>query len=94
MLDVVLVSIVRGHGSNECEMPPVMPQSRSKDMIVKPSQSSTLPSDPKLRAGIEAERQLAFYLHRDFAGDADVLVLNDLRFVDLEQPEHDGKPGV
>ncbi len=63
-------------------------------MIVKPSQSGMLPTDPKLRAGVEAERQLAFYLHRDFASDANVLILNDLRLVDPEQPQQDGQPGV
>lgn len=35
-------------------------------MIAKPLTQSDPPSDPKLRAGVEAERQMAFYLHRAF----------------------------
>ena len=63
-------------------------------MIVKSALSGPLPSDPKLRAGVDAERQMAHYLHRDFVTDPDIFVLNDIRLVDPEQPEHDGKPGV
>lgn len=62
-------------------------------MIVKPwTERDT--TDPRRRAGHDAERQMAFYLHRAFAGDADLLVLNDLRMVDASRPEHDGRPGV
>ncbi len=63
-------------------------------MIVKQTQSQSVSSDPKLRAGVEAERQMAFYLHRDFASEAGLLVLNDLRLVDPDQPELDDRPGV
>jgi hypothetical protein len=37
---------------------------------------------------------MAFYLHRAFAGDPGIHALNDLRIVDAEQPEVDGRPGV
>lgn len=63
-------------------------------MIVKHAEPHAESSDPRLRAGAEAERQMAFYLHRDFASEAGLLVLNDLRLVDPDQPEHDGRPGV
>lgn len=63
-------------------------------MIVKQAESQPTPADPKVRAGIEAERQMAFYLHREFASEPALLVLNDLRLIDPEQPEHDGQPGV
>lgn len=35
--------------------------------------------DPKIRAGEEAEKQMAFYLKRAFANKEDIFVLNDLR---------------
>lgn len=89
-----LIPPVRGHGSNVRQVPPVMLPGRSKDMIVKPPLSGLLPSDPKLRAGVEAERQMAHYLHRAFVTDPDIFVLNDIRLVDPDQPEHDGQPGV
>lgn len=63
-------------------------------VIVKPPSSEPLPSHPALRAGAEAERQMAFYLHRAFADDTGVHVLHDLRLVDPAQPEHTGQPGV
>ena len=63
-------------------------------MIVKNAEPHAESSGPRLRAGAEAERQMAFYLHRDFASEAGLLVLNDLRLVDPDQPEHDGRPGV
>lgn len=63
-------------------------------MIVKPPNNEPLPSDPRHRAGAEAERQMAFYLHRDFSSEVGLLILNDLRLVDPDQPEHDGQPGV
>lgn len=63
-------------------------------MITKPLEQKDTPSDPRLRAGVEAEQQMAFYLHRAFANDDSVHVLHDLRLVDPKQPEHTGKPGV
>lgn len=63
-------------------------------MMKKQAETGPLPKDRKLRAGVEAERQMAFYLNRDFATQADLFVLNDLRLVDQMQPEHDGRPGV
>ena len=63
-------------------------------MIVKYAEPHAESSDPRRRAGAEAERQMAHYLHRDFASEAGLLVLNDLRLVDPDQPEHDGRPGV
>lgn len=36
-------------------------------------------ADPKLKAGHRAEKQMAFYLSRAFASDADVMVINGLR---------------
>lgn len=63
-------------------------------MIAKPAANHDQPSDPQRRAGAQAERQMAFYLHRAFATNADLHVLNDLRLVDPEQPDPDGRPGV
>lgn len=60
-------------------------------MIAKHAEPHAESSDPRLRAGAEAERQMAFCLHRDFASEAGLLVLNDLRLVDPDQPEHDGR---
>lgn len=67
-------------------------------MIIKLAETGVTPgavsSDARVRAGAEAERQMAFYLHRWFANDGRVWVLNDLRIVDPGQPEYDGSPGV
>lgn len=63
-------------------------------MIAKPLELPDLPTDRRLRAGAEAERRMAFYLHRAFATDDSVMVLNNLRLVDPHQPEHDGRDGV
>ena len=63
-------------------------------MIVKQPTKEPLPTDHRHRAGVEAERQMAFYLHREFGSDTSVLVINDLRLLDPDQPEHDGRPGV
>ena len=53
------------------------------------------PSDARRRvAGRRAEQQMAFYLHRAFGRDPEIHVLDDLRIVDPEQPEADGRPGV
>ncbi len=63
-------------------------------MIIKALNRTSKSSDPRLRAGQEAEEQMAFYLHRAFANDSDVAILHDLRLIDPEQPEHNGSPGV
>jgi len=63
-------------------------------LIIKPPSNDPLPSDFRRRAGAEAERQMAFYLHRAYANDQDLYILNDLRLVDPAQPEPDGSPGV
>lgn len=63
-------------------------------MIAKQLAPSDLPADPRLRAGVEAERQMAFYLHRAFAATPDLHVINGLRLVAPDQPESDGSPGV
>lgn len=60
-----------------------------RDIIVKNAEPHAESSDPRLRAGAEAERQMAFYLHRDFSPDGGLLILNDLRLVDRDQPKHD-----
>ncbi|MCA9304043.1 MAG: NERD domain-containing protein [Phycisphaerales bacterium] len=62
--------------------------------MTKQSFDGQPPDTPRLRAGTQAERQMGFYLHRAFAQDQTVRILNDLRLVDPEQPEPDGKPGV
>lgn len=63
-------------------------------MIVKPYEQGVSHKDPRLRAGAEAEKDMAHYLHRDFRNDEEVFVLHDLRLEDREQPEQDGSPGV
>lgn len=63
-------------------------------MIVKEFDASNPPRDQKLRAGFDAERQMAFYLHRAFATDARAYVLNGVRIEDPEQPDPGGRPGV
>lgn len=63
-------------------------------MIIKEFDTHTVPNDPKRRAGFEAERQMAHYLHREFAGDEEILILNSLRVVDPEQPESNGAHGT
>lgn len=62
-------------------------------MILKPPSTNPLPNDPRLRAGVQAEHQMAHYLHRAFATSADLYVINDLRLVDPEQPEPDPRTG-
>jgi hypothetical protein len=52
-------------------------------MIVKEKQLSTA-TDPRVRAGDEAERDMAFRLARRFGNDPDVHIINDLRI------EHEG----
>ncbi|MFA7292535.1 MAG: nuclease-related domain-containing protein [Rhodocyclaceae bacterium] len=52
-------------------------------MIVKSKQFSTS-TDPRIRAGEEAEKDMAYRLARRFGGETDVHVINDLRI------EHEG----
>jgi hypothetical protein len=63
-------------------------------VIIKQPADVPTPADPRLAAGVAAERQMAFYLNRAMATDPDLLVLNDLRLIDDLQPEPDGSPGV
>jgi hypothetical protein len=62
-------------------------------MILKPPSTTPIPTDPRLRAGVQAERQMAHDLHRAFATSANLYVINDLRLVDPEQPEPDPRTG-
>jgi len=51
----------------------------------------TNPSDPRLRAGEVAEKQMAFYLKRAFRKRDDCFVINDLRVIydgDVAQVDH------
>jgi len=50
-----------------------------KEKIFKPQ------TDPLLKAGDEAEKQMAFYLRREFGKADEIFVINDLRIV------HDGE---
>ena len=63
-------------------------------MTEKPYKQQITPTDPRLRAGVEAERQMVHYLHRRFHDDPETHVLHGLRIEDREQPEQDGSPGV
>ncbi|PPD11164.1 MAG: hypothetical protein CTY27_07055 [Methylotenera sp.] len=59
-------------------------------MILKEKQL-TNSQNPKMRAGEEAEKQMAFYLKRAFANSNDCFVLNDLRIIhndDVAQVDH------
>ena len=59
-------------------------------MILK-EKEFTSPSDPRLRAGEKAEKQMAFYLQREFRKRDDCFVINDLRVVhdgDIAQIDH------
>ena len=59
-------------------------------MILK-EKEFTNPSAPRLRAGEEAEKQMAFYLQRAFRKRDDCFVINDLRVVhdgDVAQIDH------
>lgn len=49
-------------------------------MILKEKQVA-LSQDPKIRAGEEAEKQMAFYLQRNFSKLKNIFLLNDLRIV-------------
>ena len=63
-------------------------------MITKPYAPQPAASNPRALAGANAERQLAHYLNRHFADDAEVHVLHDLRLRDPEQPEQTGEAGA
>ena len=63
-------------------------------MIVKGYMEARQFRDPRKRAGAEAERQMAHYLHRKFQDDPVVCVLHQLRIEDANQPEQDGSAGV
>lgn len=59
-------------------------------MILKEKQI-VISQDPKVRAGEEAEKQMAFYLQRNFSKSKDIFLLNDLRIVhdnDVAQIDH------
>ena len=59
-------------------------------MILKEKEFAN-PSDPRLKAGEEAEKQMAFYLQRAFRKRDDCFVINDLRVVhdgDFAQIDH------
>lgn len=59
-------------------------------MILKEKEFSNS-SDPRLRAGEEAEKQMAFYLQRTFRKRDDCFVINDLRVIhdgDVAQIDH------
>lgn len=63
-------------------------------MIAKAGQYDRQTHDPRVRAGLKAEEQMQFYLHRAFATSPDLYILNDLRLEDANQPEPNGQPGV
>lgn len=59
-------------------------------MILK-EKEFTNPSDARLRAGEEAEKQMAYYLQREFRKRDDCFVINDLRVIhdgDIAQIDH------
>jgi ssDNA-binding Zn-finger/Zn-ribbon topoisomerase 1 len=59
--------------------------------VILKEKEFTNPSDPRLRAGEEAEKQMAFYLQRAFRKRDDCFVINDLRVVhdgDIAQIDH------
>lgn len=59
-------------------------------MILKEKELAN-PSDPRLKAGEEAEKQMAFYLQRAFRKRDDCFVINDLRVAydeDFAQIDH------
>lgn len=63
-------------------------------MITKRYKAITGATDPRQRAGDDAEKQMAHYLHRTFANDPAVHVLHGLRLQDKAQTEQDGSPQV
>lgn len=59
-------------------------------MILKEKESNQS-NNPKLKAGIEAEIQMAFYLKRSFGKNDDYFIINDLRIThegDVAQIDH------
>lgn len=64
------------------------------EMTEKPYKQPAEPKNPRLRAGVEAERQMAHYLHRRFHDDLEIHLLHGLRLEDPKQPEQGGSPGV
>ncbi len=48
----------------------------------------------RVKAGDEAENQMAHYLHRSFEKSSEVFVLHGLRLKDDKQLEHDGSVGI
>ncbi|MCY4135138.1 MAG: nuclease-related domain-containing protein [bacterium] len=63
-------------------------------MIVKKFKEAAHNQDPRIQAGIAAEKQMAHYLHRFFSDDPNIFVLHGLRLEDPAQPEHDDSTGV
>jgi len=63
-------------------------------VISKAFETGEQPQDRFERAGSEAESDVAYYLNREFGQDPEVLVLHDIRLVDPDRPEHDGRDGV
>ncbi len=63
-------------------------------MIVKPYAKPPARVDARQRAGHDAERQMAHYLHRAFTDDPTVHVLHCLRLEDEAHTEQDGSPRV
>ena len=59
-------------------------------MILKEKNLKNSP-DPKLKAGENAEKQMAFYLGRTFSNQEDCYIINDLRLIyknDAAQIDH------
>jgi len=59
--------------------------------VILKEKEFTNPSDPRLKAGEEAEKQLAYRLQRAFKKRDDCFVINDLRIVydgDAAQIDH------
>ena len=48
-------------------------------MIIKEFDEKKKPKDPRLKAGYKAEKQMAFYLKREFQNSENIFVLNDVR---------------
>lgn len=66
-------------------------------MVRKPFEApppESLEGDPFRKAGVAAEREMAFHLHRAFGDMAGVFLLHGLRFEDATHREFDGSPRV
>ena len=48
-------------------------------MIIKEFSEGKVPKDPRLKAGYKAEKQMAYYLKREFKTSDNIFVLNDLK---------------